>query len=451
MLPLRNHSSYRRSLVIVLVMILAVSFLIVHSERARCAPPSPSPTNGPISSGANQPSIVWEIIYGGPNDDIATSLIQTSDGGFALAGSTSSFGAGGEDFWLVKTDAQGNIQWNKTYGGANDDVATCLIATSDGGFAIVGTTDYTHTLVVKTDANGNVVWSEVLAQGEALAIVETSDKGFAICGSTSGSVAGWLAKIDSFGNLVYSKSLGPGFSALCSLVETSDGGFALAGDVLQLSPVIQEDFWLVKTDSSGNVIWNQTYGGTNNENADKIIQTSDAGFALAGTLSLSQTDSPLWLVKTDSSGNMEWNQTFLDADTSGDYCSVIETVNGGFALAAGTSPIGSSEGYFWLTKTDANGNKIWSDTYGNAGSNLHATSLIQTSDMGYVIAGYSKYGNSDFGGADFCLMKTGPDPDIQSYFTNPAPTVTPNPTPQTTTVSATTINGSTVYLTISGT
>ena len=154
---------------------------------------------------------MWNQTYGGASFDGAYALVETSDGGFALTGSTDSFGAGNADFWLVKTDASGNMEWNQTYGGAENDGAYALVETSDGGFALTGFTD-------------------------------------------------------SFG----------------------------AGDV---------DFWLVKTDGSGNVEWNQTYGGASFDGAYALVETSDGGFALTGeTDSFGAGDTDFWLVKTDENG-----------------------------------------------------------------------------------------------------------------------------------------------------
>ena len=147
----------------------------------------------------------WNKTYGGTSYDWAYALVQTSDGGYALAGRTASFGAGGDDFWLVKTDSAGNMQWNKTYGGTNDDMAFALVQTSDGGYALAG----------------------------------------------------------------YTTSFGA-------------GGL---------------DFWLVKTDSAGNMQWNKTYGGTNNDMAFALVQTSDGGYALAGYTASLASGLDFWLVK----------------------------------------------------------------------------------------------------------------------------------------------------------
>jgi len=185
-------------------------------------------------------------------------LVQTSDGGYALAGYTNSSGAGNYDFWLVKTDSSGNAQWNKTYGGALRDVARVLMQTSDGGYALAGNT-YSF---------------------------------------GSGDEDSWLVKTDSSGNAQWNKTYGGMYEDnTYSLVQTTDGGYALAGYTASFGAGGQ-DFWLIETDASGNAQWNQTCGGTGVEGAYSLVQTSDEGYALAGyTDSFGAGDYDFWLVK----------------------------------------------------------------------------------------------------------------------------------------------------------
>jgi len=143
--------------------------------------------------GQNMPVLEWNRTYGGANDDVGNSVISTSDGGYALAGYTYSYGAGYQDFWLVKTDASGNAQWNKTYGGTYAEEARSIVQTSDGGYALVGWTDsfgagLSDAYLVKTDALGNAQWSRTYGEAnyeQGSSIVETSDGGYALAGDTS--------------------------------------------------------------------------------------------------------------------------------------------------------------------------------------------------------------------------------------------------------------------------
>jgi hypothetical protein len=283
-------------------------------------------------------STTWSRTYGGKGFDYAESVIQTSDGGYAIVGHTESFGVDLSGFWLVKTDSSGIMEWNRVYGGKSE-TAHSLVETADGGYAIVGQTQsfgagFVDVWFVKTDAYGNMEWNKTYGgtdgdSGRSLLV--TSDGGYAIAGHTVSFGAGntdvWLIKTDEFGNLEWNRTYGDG--AAYALVETSDGGFALAGGAR-----------LVKTDAYGNMEWNQTYGS---RSIKYLVVTSDGGYALTGT-----KNDDFWLVKTDSYGNMEWSQTY--GGEGEDYAnSLVATSDGGYAIA------GTKSNDFWLIKTDKYG------------------------------------------------------------------------------------------------
>jgi hypothetical protein len=343
-------------------------------------------------------------------------LVETSDGGYALTGLTNSYGVGMADFWLIKTDASGNIEWNQTYGGTEPDIAFSVNQTSDGGYILAGETpsfgagDYDFWLV-KTDSSGNMEWNQTYGGTEvdwAWSMVVASDGGYALAGYTSSSGAGgydfWLVKTDSSGNMEWNQTYGgSGSDQARSLVETSDGGYALAGSTSSFGAG-ESDFWLVKTDSSGNMEWNKTYGGTDYEEALSLVATSDGGYAIAGDVGSFATEKDdFWLVKTDSSGNMEWNKTYGEADYEW-VSSLIATTDGGYTITGVTLSSGAGNKDFWLVKTDASGNMEWKKTYG--GTNIdEAWSVIETSDGAFAIAGLTR----SFGAGlqDFWLVKTG--------------------------------------------
>jgi len=357
---------------------------------------------------------VWNKTFGGSLSDGASCVVQTSDGGYALAGYTSSFGAGGYDFWLVKTDAAGNIEWNQTYGGIGNDYALCVIQTKDGGYAIAGyTKSYGAGLedfwLVKTDSAGTMQWNKTyggLSSEAAYSVVQTSDGGYAIAGYTmsfgAGSIDFWLVKTDEYGNMSWSKTYGgAGPEVANSVVQTSDGGYAIAGYTSSYGAGL-EDFWLVKTDSAGTVQWNKTYGGTSDEVANSVVQTDDGGYAIAGyTFFYGPGAYDFLLVKTDSAGNMQWSKTYGGARADMGR-SMVQTSDGGYALAGDTYSYGAGSNDFWLVKTDSAGNMQWNKTYGGEKADL-AYSVVQTSDGGYALAGYTEsYGA---GSADFWLVK----------------------------------------------
>ena len=395
----------------------------------------------------------WVQNYGGLNWDSARAVIETSDGGYALAGTCNYKYGVTTDFWLVKTNAAGNMEWNKTYGGTEDEAAYSLIATSDGGYAIAGTTksfgagNYDCWLI-KTDAAGNVEWSQTYGGGAdeaAYSLIATSDGGYALAGFTrsfgAGGMDGWLIKTDAAGNMEWNMTCGGAEDDVAySLVNASDGGYALAGvfncsENWWITSYIDfdwgGDFWLVKTDAAGNMAWNMTYGGAGHDGAHSLVATSDGGYALAGVWNGTYDwEEPhagaFWLVKTDAAGNMEWNRTYIDytqpfgeAHWGNEYAySLVATSDGGYALAGAwnyvqlwstwSSPYHSG---FWLVKTDGLGNEEWNQSYGGGAMDL-AYSLIATSDGGYALAGVTtsfSVGDGQFLAGDvgdFWLVKT---------------------------------------------
>ena len=362
----------------------------------------------------------WNQPYGGTNVDEAESdtIVQTSDGGYAIAGRTYSFGAGNSDFWLVKADAAGNMQWNKTYGGANYDGAMSVVQTDDGGYAIAGTTysfgaGNSDFWLVKTNSTGDEEWNKTYGgtnyEGAYLSVVQTDDGGYTIAGTTYSFGAGnsdfWLVKTNSTGDEEWNQTYGgTNYDEARSVVQTSDGGYALSGFTDSFGAG-GYDFWLVKIDENGHGQWNRTYGGGSNDVAWSVVQTSDGGYALAGgTESFGAGGWDSWLVKTDASGNMLWNRTYGEPNGD-DARSVIQTSDGGYALAGGTESFGAGGWDSWLVKTDASGNMLWNRTYGEPNGD-DARSVIQTSDGGYALAG----GTESFGAGswDFWLIKLAP-------------------------------------------
>jgi len=356
----------------------------------------------------------WSQTYGGSGDDETYSLVKTSDGGYALAGYTNSSGAGSYDFWLVKTDSSGTKQWNQTYGGSNDEGAFSVIQTNDTGYAVAGiTTSYgageTDAWLVKTDSSGTMQWSQTYGgsgDDETYSLVKTSDGGYALAGYTNSSGAGgddfWLVKTNSSGSMVWNQTYGgTGDEQASSVIQTSDGGYALAGYTTSFGAG-DYDFWLVRTDSSGNMLWNRTYGSAGDDEAECVIQTGD-GYALAGlTNSTGAGGLDFWLVKTDSNGTPQWNRTYGGA---GDEAAnaLLQTSDTGYALAGWTTSYGAGGYDFWLVKTDSSGTMQWSKTYGGGGDDA-AFSLVLTSDGGYALAGFTgSYGAGDYDGF---LVKT---------------------------------------------
>ena len=344
------------------------------------------------------PTEEFSKTYGGAGDDWVLSVAETSDSGFAIAGRKDG------DALLIKTDSDGNEEFSKTYGG---DDARSVVETSDGGFAIAGLTSGGAWLV-KTDSNGNVEFNKTYGNGTAESVIETSDGGFAIAGQSVGAEVSdaWLIKTDSKGNVEFNETYGGGVEdTALSLVEASDGGFALAGRTESFASggEFDKDAWLIKTDSSGSEQFNKTFGGGGHDVANTIIEASDRGFALGGTTRSfgGAGVDDAWLIKTDSNGIEEFNKTY-GGDDGNLANSVIETSEGCFALAGSTEASGVANFDALLVKTDSNGNVQFNQTYGG-GNNDGALSVVETSDGGFALAGDTQ----SFGarGRDAWLLK----------------------------------------------
>ncbi|UCG03393.1 MAG: hypothetical protein JSW11_05255 [Candidatus Heimdallarchaeota archaeon] len=361
------------------------------------------------------PSIEWNQTYGGDGSEKADTLIQTQDGGYAFAGSTTSIGSGERDIWLVKTNANGVVQWDQTYGGTNDDYVNALIQTQDGGYAFAGSTysfgndgDHPDMLFVQVDAEGEIQWDQTYGgtgNDEIHTLIQTTDGGFVLAGSTDVSGT-WqsemcLLKTDAKGNVIWNHTYGI-FSYAYALVQTADGGYALAGNIW--TEETQRDMRLVKTDTNGIIQWNQSYGGTWHDHAYALIQTKDKGFALVGYTYYTNTTpfSDMWLVKTDTNGIMQWNQTY-GGNVDDEARSLLQTADEGFVIA-GTMNSYSVDSDMFLLKTDSEGTLEWNQTYGRTG-NDGASALLRTDDGCFVLAGFTR----DCGGqSDVWLVKTEP-------------------------------------------
>ena len=258
----------------------------------------------------------WTRTFGDKADDWAYSVQQTEDGGYIVAGRTGSYGAGGYDAYLIKTDANGNMLWSKTFGGKADDWAYSVQQTKDGGFIIAGSTYFygagsVYAYLIKTDANGNMLWDKAFggeAGDEAYSVQQTKDGGYIVAGQTwsygAGSVDVWLIKTDANGNMLWDKAFGgeAGDEAY-SVQQTEDGGYIVAGRTGSYGAG-GYDAYLIKTDANGNMLWSKTFGGKADDWAYSVQQTKDGGFIIAGnTYFFGANGSDAWLIKTDANGN----------------------------------------------------------------------------------------------------------------------------------------------------
>ena len=350
----------------------------------------------------------WAKTYGGSGKEVASSIQQTTDGGYIVAGITNSFGAGNQDVWVLKLGVSGNIQWEKTYGGSGDEEAYSIQQTSEGGYIVVGSTDSfgagkKDAWVLKLDVSGNVQWQKTYGgsgDDEAFYIQETSEGGYVVAGSTDSFGAGkkdvWVLKLDVSGNVQWQKTYGgSGDDEAFYIQETSEGGYVVAGSTDSFGAG-KKDVWVLKLDVSGNVQWQKTYGGSGDEEAYSIQQTSEGGYIVAGsTDSYGNQKEDAWLLKLDVDGNIEWQMVYGGSGDDKAY-SIQQVLDGGYILAGSTDSYGAGGKNAWVLKLDQNGYIQWQKTYGGSGDE-EAGFIQQTLDGGYVVAGWS----NSFGAGDF--------------------------------------------------
>ncbi len=365
----------------------------------------------------------WERTWGGTSNDMCRETQETSDGGYILAGYSRSFGNPNYDAWLIKTDPSGIEQWNKTYGGSGHDYAYSVQQTSDGGYIIAGYTPsfgpaLANGWLIKTDSSGNEQWNKTFGGDDddyCRAVIETSDGDFVIAGYTQSfgiwnNNDGWLIKTNETGDEQWNYTFDGSGSDYCYTVqETFDNGYILAGYTNSFGPNTP-NFWLIKTDSAGAEQWNNTFDGGSSDYGNSAKQTSDGGYIITGYSSIPSFGYDVWLIKTDSSGNELWNNTF--GGTSSDYGnSVLQTANDGFIIIGRTYSFDVGGGDAWLIRTDSTGTMLWGKTFGGTGTD-YSYSVLQTPDGGYVMGGYS----NSFGpvGYQAWLIKTD-SADVESW------------------------------------
>jgi hypothetical protein len=312
--------------------------------------------------------VQWQKTYGGTDIDAPWSVQQTSDNGYIVAGYTDSFGAGNADIWLLKLDSSGIVQWQKTYGGIADDYAFSVQQTSDNGYIVAGSTysfgaGNDDIWLLKLDSSGIVQWQKTYGGTStqyALSVQQTSDDGHIIAGCTysvgTDSRDMWLLKLDSSGIIQWQKTYGgTDWDIAYSVEQTSDNGYIVAGDTDSFGAGLR-DMWLLKLDSSGIVQWQKTYGGTDIDAPWSVQQTSDNGYIIAGnTFSFGAGGNDGWLLKLDSSGNVQWQKTYGGTDWDHAW-SVRHTSDNGYIVAGYTDFFGTDNKDIWLLKLDSSGN-----------------------------------------------------------------------------------------------
>ena len=354
----------------------------------------------------------WTRVFGGNRIDQCFSVIQTKDQGYAFVGWTSSFGSGGTDVWLIKTDSAGNQIWNKTYGGIRRERGLSIQQTPEDGYIICGFSEsYGKGLydlwIVKTNEDGEEIWNKTYGGGDydyGLSIIITQDNNYIVTGYTSsfGSINCdfWLIKIDFDGNIIWDSRYGGSLCESGFEVLEIDDGFIVTGYTESFGSG-GYDAWVIKTDKSGNISWVKTYGGALEDVVRSIKETSDGGYILAGwTESSGSGNKDLWVFKIDYNGDILWEKTYGGVLDQGAYS--IQKTNDNNFIIAGYSEI-KDPSDFWLIKIDQLGRIIWQKTYGGILED-EAYCVKQTIDGGYIIGGWTR--SFGAGREDIWLVKT---------------------------------------------
>ncbi|MCK4654863.1 MAG: carboxypeptidase regulatory-like domain-containing protein, partial [Candidatus Cloacimonetes bacterium] len=307
---------------------------------------------------------LWTKTFGGTSADCGRSVARTQDGGYIITGYTYSYGAGSDDVYLVKTDSLGDTLWTKTFGGTNCEEGRSVAQTDDGGYIITGhTTSYgaggKDVYLIKTDASGNTLWTKTFGgtgDDEGRSVSQTNDGGYIIAGYISYSYQSgdvYLIKTDALGNTLWTRTFGGTVTDLgYSGTQTDDGGYIITGNTYSYGGC---NVYLIKTDASGDTLWTKTFGGTGYNYGYSVTQTDDGGYIIAGYTEIFGPGwSDVYLIKTDASGNTLWTRTFGGTDYDRGF-SVAQTDDGGYIIAGYTATYGAGLEDVYLIKTDENG------------------------------------------------------------------------------------------------
>jgi hypothetical protein len=397
-----------------------------------------------------QQSIQSQKLLGGEDDESIQTILTTADGGHLLTGTTSSSNSGdvranhsgSTDWWIIRLNSNNDTLWTRMLGGNGNEDNGAAVATNDGGFVVVGSTNSHHTgdvrtnhspghfdsWIVKLTASGDTAWTRVLGGSQndyAYEATITSDGNIVVAGKTTsnnGDVSGshggaddfWIVKLNSTnGQLIWQKALGgSGHEEARTITSTTDGGVVIAGtswsDDGDVASIIgQYDAWIVKLDAGGNLVWKKSIGGTDSDWVRDICNTNDGGYIIAGfTYSDNNGDvghnhgeNDGWVIKLNANGTIAWTTT-LGGDTYDALYAVVALPNGSYLLGGVTEShnngdVGANKGDAdgWLLKLDASGQKVWTRNIGGLGYD-EITALCINTDGSYTLAGSSGSSNS---------------------------------------------------------
>jgi len=313
-------------------------------------------------------SVLWTQTYGGPETDNGWS-VHESAGGLVIAGFTESFGMGGFDCYLIRTDLEGEMQWSKTFGGEDNDRCWALLPASDGGYVLVGeTTSFgsgaEDCYLIKTDAAGNEVWSKTFGgeKGDrCFSITQADDGGFLLAGQTYSEGAGdrdvYLVKTDASGNEVWSKTFGgPASDVGHSVTRTAEGDFVVTGYTTSFA-IAEDDPYLIKIDARGQTQWTRVIAMEGVNHTLTGEQAADGGFFLGGFSNFGPNGAnAALLVKTDGDGNLEWSRDLFATTTGQSLGYTVRATSDGGSILTGHTTVGSTGDLdLFMVKVDREG------------------------------------------------------------------------------------------------
>ncbi len=409
-------------------------------------------------SAQEEGSIIWQKSFGGSSIDRAFSVAQTFDGGFIVAGSSESSDGdisnplGNNDYWIVKLKNDGELEWEKSFGGKLDDVALSINQSLDGGYIVTGyskssegdisnpkgdkLTDRDY-WIIKLKNDGELEWEKSYGGSGndfPYSITQTSDGGYIVAGyseSSDGDISNplgdrdyWIVKLKNDGELEWEKSYGGSSEDFPkSITQTFDSGYIVAGNSFSndgdvSNPKGGGDYWILKLNRYGELEWQKSYGGSGNDEAYSIIQTLDSGYIVAGYSNSPEFDNAgpngffdYWILKLKNNGDLEWAKSFGIIGSDVAY-SIIQTLDGDYIVAGNSSKFVPDNiiprGNYWVLKLKEDGKLDWHKSYGGKGSDV-AQSIVQTLNGNYLVAGYSNSFDGDItnpkGGYDSWILK----------------------------------------------
>jgi len=358
--------------------------------------------------------ITFQNTYGSANLERAQSVQQCTDGGYIITGYTTIFGTDSSDVYLIRTDEEGELSWSKTYGGLNFDRGHSVQQTSDGGFVITGYTQsfgagFSSVYVIRVDNNGVLIWTKVFGGLDFdlfNSVQQTTDGGFIMVGHTSSFGAGlndvYLIRINADGAVIWDKTFGgTDFDVGSSVQQTTDGGFIITGHTLSFVAEGFRNINLIRTDTSGDLMWAKTYAGSGDDWGTQVQQTTDGGFIITG-YAITIGEAEVSLIRTDADGELLWSKAYGGMGDDRGH-SVQQTLDGGFIITGLTRSFGAGGKDMYLIRTDENGDQKWSRTYGGTADDL-GFSVQETTDSGFIIVGFTR--SFGLGSDDVFLIKT---------------------------------------------